>query len=164
MSEYIHLIQKEKEDALRDYREDVFRLRLNQKITEGNQPSRSYTSWFRKPAIAGIAILFILFFGWLSTQIFLPSSLGSEEMRIKNTFVQLFSQHRTILNQSLQPIELESNKSAIYEFEWSVKRVIFAIQREQAPDEDIAQSLRKVLQNTAVLIRAEKGKSGELNI
>ena len=164
MSEYIDLIQKEKEEALRDYREDVFSLRLDQKIAEENQPSRSYASWIRKPAIAGSTVLLILFLGWLSTKFFLPSSFGSEEMHIKNTFVQLFSQHGTILNQSPLQVELDAEKSAIYEFEWSIKRVIFAIQRENAPDEDIVQNLGKVLQNSAFLVKAEKGKSGELNI
>ncbi len=85
-------------------------------------------------------------------------------MHIKNTFVQLFSQHGTILNQNPLQVELEAEKSAIYEFEWSIKRVIFAIQRENAPDEDIVQNLGKVLQNSAFLVKAEKGKSGELNI
>ena len=164
MSEYIDLIQKEKEEALLDYREDAFRLRLDQKIAEENRPSRSYTSWFQKPAIAGSTVLLILFLGWLSTKSFLSSSLGSEEVRIKNTFVQLLSQHGNILNQSPLPIEIGAEKSAIYEFEWSLKRVIFAIQRENVQDEDIAQNLSQVLQNAAVLVKAEKGKSGELNI
>ena len=164
MSEYIDLIQKEKEEALREYREDSFRLLLNKKIAEENQPSRSYASWFRKPAIAGSTVLLILFIGWLSTKYFLPSSFGSEEMRIKNTFVQLFSQHGNILNQSPLQVEVDAEKSAISEFEWSLKRVIFAIQRENALGEDIVQNLSKVLQNSAALIKAEKGKSGELNI
>jgi hypothetical protein len=164
MSEYIDLIQKEKEEALRDYREETFRLRLDQKIAAENQPSRSYASWFRKPVIAGSTVLLILFLGWLSTQFFLPSSLGSEELRIKNTFIQLFSQHGTILNQTPLQVELGAEKSAISEFEWSLKRVIFAIQRENVQDEDIVQNLSKVLQNSAFLIKAEKGKSGELNI
>ena len=164
MSEYIDLIQKEKEEALRDYQEETFRLCLNKKIAEDSKPSRLYVQWFRKPVFAGSTVLFIIFLGWLSTKIFLPSSFGSEEMHIKNTFVQLFSQHGTILNQSPLQVELDAEKSAIYEFEWSLKRVIFAIQRENAPDEDIARNLSKVLQNSAFLIKAEKGKSGELNI
>ena len=164
MSEYIDLIQKEKEEALRDYQEDAFRLRLNKKIAEDSKPSRSYVQWFRKPVFAGSTVLFVIFLGWLSTKYFLPSSFGSEEMRIKNTFVQLFSQYGTILNQSPLQVEVDAEKSAISEFEWSLKRVIFAIQRENAPDEDIVQNLSKVLQNSAALFKAEKGKSGELNI
>ena len=163
MSEYIDLIQKEKEEALRDYRGDSFRLCLNKKIAEDSKPSRSYVQWFWKPAIAGSTILFIIFLGWLSTH-FLPSSFGSKEMHIKNTFVQLFSQHGNILNQSPFKVELGAEKSAISEFEWSLKRVIFAIQRENAQDEDIVQNLSKVLQNAAVLLKAENSKSGELNI
>jgi len=164
MSEYIDLIQKEKEEALRHYREDVFRLRLNKKIAEDSKPSRSYVQWFRKPAIAGSTVLLILFFVWLSTHFFLTSSKAPESVRIKNTFVQLFSQHANILNQSPLQVEPGAEKSAISEFEWSLKRVIFAIQRENAQDEDIVQNLSKVLQNSAVLLNAENSKSGELNI
>jgi hypothetical protein len=164
MSEYIDLIKKEKEAALRGYSEDAFRLRLDQKIAEDTKPSRSYVPWFQKPAIAGSAILFILFFGWLSTQIFLPSSQDSDVMLLKNTFIQALNQHGNILNQSPLTLEMGVEKSAIIEFEWSLKRVIFAIQRENMQDEDITRNLSQVLQNAAVLIKAGKGKSGEMNI
>jgi hypothetical protein len=164
MPEYIDLIQKEKDAALRDYNEGAFRLQLNQKINEETKTSRSYVSWFQKPAITGSAVLFILLFGWLSTQIFLPPSPVSSEIYIKNTLVQVFSQHGNLLNQSPHPVEPGTEKTAIFEFEWSLKRVILAIQRENAQDEDIAQNLSQVLQNAAVLIKAEKNKSGEMNI
>ena len=164
MSEYNDLIKKEKEEAIRIYNEDAFRLRLDQKITEGTKPSRSYVHWFRKPYLAGISVLFVLFLGWLSTQIFLPSQQESEAKHLKNSFVQLFSQHDNILNQSILPVEPGSEKSAIHEFEWSLKRVILSVQRENAQDEDLVQNLSQVLQNAAVLIKAEKSKSGELNI
>ncbi|UCE39887.1 MAG: hypothetical protein JSV17_10395 [Candidatus Aminicenantes bacterium] len=164
MSEYIDLIQKEKEAALRDYSEDTFRLQLDRKTTEETKPSRSYVTWLQKPAIAGSTVLLILFFGWLSTQVFLPSSQESDVMLLKNTFVQVFNLHDNILDRSAFPVEMEAEKSAIHEFEWSLKRVIFAIQRENVQDEDIAQNLSRVLQNAAVFFKAEKNKSGELNI
>ena len=85
-------------------------------------------------------------------------------MHIKNTFVRLFSQHASLLNQIPTQIDTESEKSGIHEFQWSLKRVIFAIKRENVQDEDIAQDLSQVLQNTAVLIGAQKSKSDEWNI
>jgi hypothetical protein len=156
MYEYMDLIRKEKEEALRDYREDAFRLRLDRKIAEEYQPSRSYASWFRKPAIAGSTVLLILFFGWLSTQIFLPSSRESDALILKNTFVQLFNQHASILDQSLQPIERGSDISAIDEFQWSLKRVIYAILKENAPDVDISESISRVLQSEVTFINPDK--------
>ena len=155
MPEYIDLIQKEKDAALRDYNEDAFRLQLNQKINEETKTSRSYVSWFQKPAIAGSTVILILFFGWLSTQIFLPSSQESDVFLLKNTFVQVFSQHGNLLNQSPLPVERGTEKTAIHEFEWSLKRVILAIHRENAPDEDIFQNLSTVLQKSAIFIRAD---------
>ena len=164
MSEYMDLIQKEKQEALREYDENVFRLRLDRKIAEKTKPARSYVRWFQIPAFAGSAVLLILAFGWLSTHIFVPSPPESDVMVLKNTFVQLFNQHETILNQRPFPIEEASDKTAIYEFEWSLKRVIFAIQREYFPDEDISQNVSKVLHKAGVLIKAENNKSGEWNI
>jgi hypothetical protein len=166
MSEYTDLIQKEKEEALRDFNEDAFRMRLNRKLSEKSKPSRLHASWFRKPAIAGSAVLLVLFLGWLSTQIFLPSSSGLEEteLHIKSTLVRLFTQHGTLLNQDPAPIDTGPGDTAIHEFQWSIKRVIFAIQRENAQNEDIVQNLSRVLHNAAGLINAENGKSGEWNI
>ena len=164
MIKYTELIQKEKQEALRDYREETFRSQLDQKIAKDSQPRRSYVHWFKKPAVAGSSVMLIALLVWLSTQLFLPSSLGSEEMSIKQTLIHLFSQNRTILNQVPPPVEKVSGLSAIDEFEWSVKRVIYAIQRENVPDEDIARSISQVLRKTATLIGPEKDKPGELNI
>jgi hypothetical protein len=164
MAEYIDLIHKEKQEALRDYNEETFRSRLDQKIAKDTQPSRSYAIWFQKPAVAGTSVLLLVFLCWLSTQFFLPSSLGLEEALIKNTFIHLFNQNRTILNRILPQVDEEYEISAIDEFQWSIKRVFFAIQRENAPDEDISRSLSRVLQNTASLFKTGIDKSGELNI
>ena len=164
MAEYIDLIQKEKQEALWDYNEDAFRSRLDQKIAKDTKPSRSYVHWFQKPAVAGTLVLLLVFLCWLSTQFFLPSSLGLEEALIRNTFIRLFSQKRTILNRIPPQVDEEYEISAIEEFEWSIKRVFFAIQRENAPEEDIARSLSQVLQNTASLFKSGIDKSGELNI
>ena len=159
MSEYTDLIQKEKEEALRDYREEAFRARLDQKIAETYRPSRSYVSWFQKPAVAGSTVLLVLFLGWLSSQFFLSSTRGSEEMRIKNTIVRMLSQHGSILSQSSIPGDIGSEKSPIREFEWSIKRVIFAIKRERSPDDDLAQNLRQVLQNADTIMKTGKNNN-----
>ncbi len=164
MSEYIDLIQKEKQEALLDYNEKAFRLELNRKISKVSKPSRSYVQWFRSPALAGSTVLLVLFFGWLSTKIFLPSSRESDAMLLENTFVQLFTQHGTILDKIHQPLEQYSSESAITEFEWTVKRVIYAIQRENAQDVDISESLSRVLQSAATLINTEINKNDERNI
>ena len=116
----------------------------------------SYVSWFRKPAVAGSTVLLILFFGWLSTQIFLPSAASSDAMLLQNTFVQLFTQHGTMLDQSFLQVEPEPEKSTIAEFQWSVKRVIFAIKRENASNTEVSDSLRSVLQNAATFINIQK--------
>jgi hypothetical protein len=120
--------------------------------------------WFQKPAIAGSSVLFLILLAWFSKQFLLPSSQISEEMYLKSTLVQMFSQHENILNRNPLPTVSEPERSAILEFEWSVKRVILAIQREKAQDEDITQHLSKVLQESALFKKVEKEKSGEFNI
>ena len=164
MTEYVELIRKEKDEALLEFSEDTFRQSLDSKIAEKKRPRRSYVSFFRRPAVAGTAVFFMIFLVWLTSRLFLLAPLGSEEKQIQNTFVQLFSQHGTILDRMLQPIEQESNRTAMYEFQWTVKRIIYAIQKENAREQDISESLNRVLQNAAVLIKAGKGKPGEWNI
>jgi hypothetical protein len=164
MSEYSQLIQKEKEEALQVYREDDLRLQLDRKNAEETKSSRSYVRWFQRPAFAGISVLFIILLAWFSRQFILPPSPVSNEIDIKNTFVQLLSQHKTILDQSPSQRDMDSYESGIHEFQWSIKRVIFAIQRENAQDDDIAQNLSIVLHKSAFLLGVEKDRSGELNI
>jgi hypothetical protein len=164
MSEYIDLIQMEKEEALQDYHEDTFRMQLDREIAKKTTSTRSYVHWFQKPAIAGSSVLFLILLAWLSKQFMLPSFQASEEMHLKNTLVQMFSQHENILNRNPLPIDSKPEKSANLEFEWSVKRVILAIQREKAQDEDITQHLSRVLQESALLKKVEGEKSGEFNI
>ena len=164
MPEYIDLIQKEKQEALRDYNEDAFCLRLSRRISEEKKPSPPYVNWFRKPAIVGCTVLFLVFLVWLSSRFYGPSSQAGEIMGMKNTFVRLFEQHENLLNLNLQPAERESQSSAILEFQWSVKRVLYAIQREKAPDVDISESLCRVLQNASALIKNEKNINAEQNI
>ena len=164
MSEYTELIRKEKDEALLEFSEDTFQRSFDRKIAGKKQSSHSALSWFRRPAFAGSTVLVILFFGWLSSKIFLPSSPGSDVTDLKNTFAQLFSRHATILNQTPLPIDRGFEKPEIYEFEWAVKRVLYAIQRENAPDVDISESLNRVLQSTAALIKTGIKKNGEQNI
>jgi hypothetical protein len=94
----------------------------------------------------------------------LPVPQVSEEMHLRSTLVQVFSQHENILNRN--PLQTNSGpeRSAIHEFEWSVKRVILAIQREKAQGEDIAQHLSKVLQGSALFKKVEREKEEEFNI
>ena len=164
MSEYIQLIQEEKKEALQAYREDDLRLQLDRKIAEKTKSSRSLVAWFQKPAIAGSSVLLIIVLAWFSRQFILPPSPVANEIDIKNTFVQLLSQHKTILDQIPSQRDMDSYESGIHEFQWSIKRVIFAIQRENAQDDDIAQNLSKVLHKSAFLLGVEKERSGELNI
>jgi hypothetical protein len=164
MSDFKTLIKKEKERALLEYDEDAFRLGLKQKISEETKSVRSYVRWFQKPAIAGCTVLLLLLFGWISTKTFLPVSQESEIMLLKSTFVRLFSQHNTILDHKSLPAKQKSEQSAIHDFEWSLKRVILAIQREKAGDKDNTQNFSLVLQNAAVLFNTDTSSSGELNM
>ena len=160
MSEYTDLIKKEKQEALLNYDEKEFSMELKRKISKESSSSLSDMRWFQKPAIAVGALLFILLFGWLSKKIFLPSNQESEETLLKDAFVQLFIQHGTILDQRQQLVEQGEDKPADAEFEWMIKRVLYAIQREKAQGSDISESLSCVLQNTAFFIKAEKDING----
>jgi len=160
MSEYSDLIEKEKQVALLNYDENTFNLELKRKIIGESEPSLSMDRWFHRPVIAVSTLLLILLFGWLFKEIFLPSNQESDEALLKDTFIQLFIQHGTILDQRQQLVEPGADKPAGAEFEWMIKRVLYAIQREKAQVNDISESLNIVLQNAPVLIKAEKDIKG----
>jgi len=160
MSEYTDLIKKEKQKALLNYDEKVILLGLRRKISEESRPSLAEVRWFQKPAIAVGALFLILVFGWLSKEIFLPSTPESDEALLKDTFVQLFIRHGTLLDQRQRLVEQRADKPAAVEFEWTIKRILYAIQREKAQDSDISESLSRVLQNAPILIKAEKDING----
>lgn len=160
----MHIIQKEKEDALQDYREEILRSHLDRKFSQEGRSSRSFIQWFRKPAVAGSSVLLVILLAWLSKQLILPTYQYLDEMYLKNMFVQVFSKNETILNHRPAADETDSEKSAIYEFEWSLKRVILAIQRENSQDEDITQDLSMVLHKASILSRSDKYNSKEFKI
>ena len=160
MFEFIDLIKKEKQVALLNYDENTFNLELRRKISSESRPLLSKIRWFQRPAIAVSVLLLILFLGWLSTKIFHPVSQESDEVLLKNTFIQLFLQHGTLLDQRQPLVGHSADISADEEFEWMIKRVLFAIQREKAQVNDISESMSQVLQNAAVLIKAEKDING----
>jgi hypothetical protein len=164
MPEYRDLIQEEKQQALRNFNENAFRLGLNRKIKDKVKSRPYYLQWFRTPAVAGSTVLLVFLFVWLSTKIFLPITQESDEILLKNTFVQLFTQHGTLFDQRQQLFEQAPGESAAVEFQWTIKRVLLAIQREKAQGVDISESLRRVLQNAALLIKEEKSINGGRNI
>jgi len=160
MSEFIDLIKKEKQEALSNYDEKEFSLELKRKISGESDPSLSMVRWFHRPVIAVSTLLLILLLGWLSKEIFLTSNQESDDILLKNTFTKMFIQHGTILDQRQRLVEQGADKSADAEFEWMIKRVLYAIQREKAQGSDISESLSCVLQNSTVFIKAEKDING----
>jgi len=160
MSEYSDLIEKEKQVALLNYDENTFNLELKRKISKESKPSFFMVRWFQRPVITVTALFFILLLGWLSTKIFLTSNQESDDILLKNTFTKMFIQHGTILDQRQRLVEQGADKSADAEFEWMIKRVLYAIQREKAQGSDISESLSCVLQNSTVFIKAEKDING----
>ena len=164
MSEYRDLIQKEKEMALLEYQEHAFRSQLERAIVEEPEPTLSIAHWFRKPAIAGTSVLLLIFLAWISRQFIVSPSPELGEIHLKNTLVQMLSRHDNLLSRVPHVPQKRSEESAIQEFQWSLKRVLFAIQTENAQDDDIVRSLSKVMQKSAFFNRSEKVDSGKLNI
>jgi hypothetical protein len=159
MLTYGDLIQKEKQEALQTFQEESLRSRLRQRLEEDAKKQHLLFSWFRKPAVAGISVLLLFFLGWLSTHFPLPPAHETEAIAIENTFTRAFTHHGNLITQSAQPTAPEPGDFNIPEFEWSVKRVIFSIQRENTNEKDMAKNLNLVLQYAAVLLLAENNKS-----
>jgi len=159
MLTYGDLIKKEKQEALQTFQEESLRSRLRQRLEEDTKKQHLLFSWFRKPAVAGISVLLLFFLGWLSTHFPLPPAHEIDAKTIENTFTRALTHHGNLITQSTQPTEPDPGEPYIYEFEWSVKRMIFSIQRENTKEKDMAKNLNLVLQNAAVLLLAENNKS-----
>jgi hypothetical protein len=162
MFEFNNLIQKEKEGALQSFRGQDFRSQLSRKIEQEAKTPLPSVFWLRKPVIAVGTVVLLIVLGWAATKIFGPSPSESEAKAIKKIIVQAVNLHGNMLAQGSLELEPEPGESDIYEFGWSLKRVIFSIQSEGIPDKDIPRIFSRVLQNAAAFKTAEEKEPGEL--
>jgi len=159
--ELIDLIQKEKEEALRIFREKDFKSRLNERIeAEPQKPTRD-VFWFRKPVIATGLVMLLVVLGWIATQIFTPTLYERDVRAIKKTLAKAFDVQELLIAQSVPHIESQLGLENLYEFEWSLKRVVYSIQIKNIPDSDIPRILGNVLLKATQVSEAEdKAPSG----
>lgn len=162
--EFDNLIQKEKEDALQSFREQDFRSQLSRKIEEESKTPLPSVFLFRKPVIAVSTVVLLIVLGWAATQIFAPSLSESEAKAIEKIIIQAVNLHGGVVAQDSLQFEPEPAESDIYEFGWSLKRVIYSIYRESIPDKDIPRIFSQVLQNVRTLKTTEEKEPGELKL
>lgn len=165
MNELSDIIQKEKETALKDFREEDFRSRLIRRIACEPKASRASVPWFRKPAVIfpGTALLFVILSG-LAILVFSPSSSKDNAQALENALVQLFHLHGSM--RPLEPLQIgpEFGEPDNLELEWSIKRVIFSIHREIYGDEDISRIVFQALQNLFSSQESGQSESGKIKI
>ncbi len=161
--EFTDLIQKEKEDALQRFRKQEFDTRLRQRIKEEESitPSPS-VFWFRKPVIASGLILLLVAMGWVAVQLFTPTPYERDARAVEKGLAQAFETHELVIAQSVPPVESPPGSDNLYEFEWSLKRVIYSAQRENIPDSDIPQIFSQVLLKAAQFRETEDQGPEEL--
>jgi len=161
MFEFDNLIQKEKEGALQSYREEDFRSRLSRRIDEESKTLTSPIFWFRKPVMAAGIILLLVVMGWIAAQIFITSPYERDARAIEKTLARVFDAHELLIGQSIPQVEPQRGPDNIYEFEWSLKRVIYSIQREDIPDSDIPRIFSQAIINaTRIRETEDNGPSG----
>jgi len=157
------LIQKEKKNALQSFRKEDLRSSLKQRIEEEQRKTFSPVVWLRKPVIVAGSVLLLIVLGWILTRAFLPTSYEREARAIRNDLVRAFRLHGFI-EEAKAPIEPQPGSENFYELEWSIKRVIYAVQRESITDEDIPQLLRQALQNVSLIQEEDKKGPGKMKI
>ena len=162
--EFTDLIQKEKEDALQSFRKEEFDSRLKQRIKEEESKTASPSFFlFRKPVIATGIMLFLIVLGWVvATQVFAPTPYERDARAVEKALAQAFETHDLIIAQSVPEIEAQPGLDNLHEFEWSLKRVVYSIQRENIPDSDIPQIFSQVLLKTAQFMDTEDKEFEEL--
>ena len=162
--EFTELIQKEKEEALQSFRKEEFGSRLKQRIKEEESKTPSpNVFWFRKPVMASGLILFLVAMGWIAIQILKPTPYERDARAIEKTLAQAFETHELVIAQSVPQIEAQPGSDNLHEFEWSLKRVVYSIQREEIPDSDIPQIFSQVLLKAAQFKETEDKEPEELN-
>lgn len=161
MFEFNNLIQKEKEDALQSFREEDFRSRLSQIIEKESKTPVPTVYRLRKLVFAVSAVLLLIVLGWVATQIFTPTPYERDARAIEKTLVQALEVHELLVALSIPQIEPRPVSGNLYEFEWSIKRVIYSVQREDIPDSDVPEILSQVLQKVIQVEESEdKAPSG----
>ncbi len=161
--EFNNLIQKEKEGALQSYREEDFRSRLSRRIDEESKTLTPSVFWFRKPVIAAGIVLLLVVIVWIAAQIFPPSPYERDARAIEKTLARVFEAHELLIGQSISQIEPQRVPDNVYEFEWSLKRVIYSIQREDIPDSDIPRIFSQALLNAIQIEETEDNGPSGLN-
>jgi hypothetical protein len=161
--EFGELIKKEKEDALQSFRKEDLRSRLKQRIEEEQRKPFSQVFWLRKPIILAGSILLLIVLGWVLTRTFLPTPYEREAQAIRKDLVQAFRVHGFIEEAGIS-FEPQPGSENLYELEWSIKRVIYAAQRESITDEDIPQLLRQGLQDIFPFQEEDKEGPEEMKI
>ena len=161
--EFTDLIRKEKEEALQRFRKEEFGSRLKQRIKEEESKTLSPTVfWFRKPVIALGIILLLVAIGWIAIQILTPTPYERDARAVEKALAQAFETHELVIARSIPQVEPQRGPDNLHEFEWSLKRVIYSIQREDIPDSDIPQIFSQVLLKAELFREIEDEGSEEL--
>jgi hypothetical protein len=164
--EFTNLIQREKEEALQKFRKQEFGSRLKQRIKEeeSKTPSPS-VFWFRKPVIAASTVLILIVLGWVvATQIFAPTPYEKDARTVEKALAQAFETHELVIAQSAPQIEPQPGSDNLNEFEWSLKRVVYSIHREDIPDSEIPQIFSQVLLKSTLFKETEDNESEDLKL
>lgn len=161
--EFTELIQKEKEDALLRFQKEDFLARLNRRIKEESKVPSPSMFWFRKPVIAAGTVLILVAMGWIATQLFTPTPYERDARAIEKNLAQVFDVHELLVAQRVPQVEPQPGPDNLYEFEWSLKRVVYSAQRENIADSDVPGILSQVLQNAILVKESEEKGPGGLN-
>lgn len=156
--EFTDLIRKEKDEALQSFHKEAFRARLKQRIKEESKTPSPFTFWFRRPVIAVCTVLVLIVVGWIAFQTFVPTPSERNARAIEKTLFRAFESQELLIDQSVPQVESIQVESDIHEFEWSLKRIIYSVQREDITDNDIPRILSHVLQNAPQVREVEDEK------
>ncbi len=156
--EFTDLIRKEKEEALQSFHKEAFRARLKQRIGEEPKTASPLMPWHRRPVITVSTVLVLVVMGWIAFQVFIPTASERNARAIEKTLTRAFESQEILIAQSVPQVEPIQVESGIHEFEWSLKRVVYSVRREDITDNDVPRILSHVLQNAPQVREVEDEK------
>lgn len=157
--EFTDLIRKEKEEALQSFQKEAFRARLKRRIEEESKAPIPFVFRFRRPVIATGTVLILIVMGWIAFQVFMLTPEERDARAIEKTLVRAFESQEFLIARSVPQAEPAQSESNIHEFEWSLKRVVYSVRREDTADSDVPRILSHVLQNAVQFREAEEETS-----
>lgn len=131
------LISTEKQAALRDLHKQDFVSRLNVHLKSRSRPSQARLRFIQRPQVWVLSGIMAVTLAVVFKTVWAPSPYNRSIKALENILTSASQRPVSIPAFPDQRSDISPAESAYYQFEWSMKRILYKVQRENVRDEDI---------------------------